>query len=189
MMQMAVQFADHPIPAMVAEHRQLIEHLQSTGAISLQATVEPAFAKTLLVSAASYYEHRMTEVLVGLYESDSNGATVLAEFVRNQAIGRRYAQLFSWGDNNANGFFRSFGSGFRAYMVEKVRDDRALDESIKAFLELGKFRNDMVHENYANFPLNKTVAEVFELYQKANIFVAGFARNVLDYIAVQSLDG
>lgn len=74
-----------------------------------------------------------------------------------------------------------------AYMVEKVRDDRALDESIKAFLELGKFRNNMVHENYANFPLNKTVAEVFELYQKANIFVEGFARNVLDYIVIQSL--
>ena len=180
---MTAQFADHPIAAMVAEHRQLIAHLQSTGAISLQATVEPAFAKTLLVSAASYYEHRMTEVLVGLYESDSNGGpTALTEFVRNQAIGRRYAQLFSWGDNNANSFFRSFGIGFRAYMVEKVRDDRALDESIKAFLELGKLRNAMVHGNYMNFTLNKTVAEVFELYQKANIFVEGFSDNVMEYL-------
>ena len=67
-------------------------------------------------------------------------------------------------------------------MVEKVRDDRALDESIKAFLELGKFRNAMVHGNYADFLLNKTVDEVFELYQKANIFVEGFADNVMEYL-------
>ena len=181
-MQMTAQFADHPIAAMVAEHRQLIEHLQSTGAISLKNAVEPAFAKTLLISAASYYEHRMTEVLVGLYESDSNGPTALAEFVRRQAIGRRYAQLFSWGANNANGFFGSFGSGFRAYMEQKVRNDRNLDESIKAFLELGKFRNDMVHGDYMNFPLDKTIDEIFELCQKANIFVEGFADNVTEYL-------
>lgn len=179
---MAAQFADDAIEAMVAEHRQLIAHLQSTGAISLQAAVEPAFAKTLLISAASYYEHRMTEVLVGLYQFDGNGPTVLSEFVKNQAIGRRYAQLFSWGDNNANRFFSLFGSGFRAYMVQKVRNDRDLDESIKAFLELGNLRNAMVHGNYMDFLLNKTVAEVFELYRKAGIFVAGFAGNVLEYI-------
>ena len=180
---MAAQFADHPIAAMVAEHRQLIDHLQSTSAISLKNVVEPAFAKTLLISAASYYEHRMTEVLVGLYESDSNGGpTALAEFVRNQAIGRRYAQLFDWNRNNANGFFSSFGSGFRAYMEQRVRNDQDLDESIKAFLELGKFRNIMIHGNYMNSPLDKTIDEVFELCQKANIFVEGFADNVTEYL-------
>ena len=186
---MTEQFADNTIEAMVEEHHRLTAHLQATGAISLLATVELAFAKTLLVSAASYYEQRMTEVLVGLYESGSNGSTVLAEFVRSQAIGRRYAQLFNWGDNNANGFFRSFGSGFNAYMRQKARNDQNMDESIKAFLELGKFRNDMVHGNYADFPLNKTVDDVFDLYQKAGNFVEEFADDIRWYINSQDFSG
>lgn len=179
---MTDQFADNIIGAMVEEHHRLTEHLQSTGEISLLATVELAFAKTLLVSAASYYEQRMTDVLVGLYESIGNGSTVLAEFVKTQAIGRRYAQLFNWNDNNANGFFRSFGTDFRDYMIIKIRNDQSLDESIKAFLELGKFRNDMVHGNYANFPLDKTVDDVFYLYRKASEFVEGFSAYISGYM-------
>ena len=178
------EVAYKPIEAMVDEHRSLVQHLQSTGAISLIATVELTFAKTLLVSAASYYEHRMTEVIVGLYE-DAEGRSVLAEFVRQQAIGRRYAQLFNWNDNNANAFFRSFGNDFRNYMMQRVRNDRSLDESIKAFLELGKFRNDMVHGNYADFPLDKTVDEVFNLYAQANGFVEGFTDAVKQFVEEQ----
>ena len=183
---MIEQSANNTIVAMVEEHRLLIAHLRSTGAISLLATVEPAFAKTLLVSAASYYEQRMTEILVGLYKSGDGRSTVLAEFVRSQAIGRRYAQLFNWSESNANSFFRSFGNDFRTYMVQKVRNDQKLDESIKAFLELGKFRNDLVHGNYADFSLNKTVDEVFCLYQKAGRFVEGFADNIREYINIQN---
>lgn len=180
---MTGRFADNTIVAMVEEHHRLTAHLQSTGEISLLATVEPAFAKTLLVSAASYYEDRMTEVIVGLYEYNGNSPVALAEFVRNQAIGRRFAQLFTWGDTNANRFFRLFGNEFLNYMRQEVLTNRILDESIRAFLELGKLRNDMVHGNYADFPLNKTADDVFGLYQKAGPFVDGFADHIKRHMA------
>ena len=180
------------------EHRELIGHLQTTGDISLLTRVTEAFSKTLLVSAASYYEYRFTEILVGLYEHAGNRSTALAEFVRNQAIGQRFAQLFAWGDHNANRFFSFFGGDFRSHMTQKVRQNRDLEESIRAFLELGNLRNQLVHRNYAAFPLTKTVDEVFDLYQKARLFVRnkcihrteyeGFPSEISAYIEQSTLN-
>ena len=51
-------------------------------------------------------------------------------------------------------------------MKQRVQEDRDFDESVKAFLEIGNLRNQMVHEDYADFQLNKTVEEVLlSLYQ------------------------
>jgi uncharacterized protein with ParB-like and HNH nuclease domain len=41
----------------------------------------------------------------------------------------------------------------------------------RAFLELGNERNRLVHENYATFPMEKTLEEVYALYKKSCLFV------------------
>ena len=172
------------VEQLMSEHQELLEILRSTGNVSLRISVDEVFSKTLAVAAASYYENRFTEVIVGLFESLEGGSAVLAEFVRHQAIGRRYAQLFSWDANNANGFFRSFGDGFWSHMIQKVNADENLEESIKAFLELGNLRNQLVHENFAAYPMAKTVDEVFDLFKKADIFVNGFTDEIREYLAL-----
>lgn len=159
-----------------------MEHLATSNDVSLQNRVDAEFSKTLLLSAASYYEHRLTRMIVGFYEANVHGSATLAEFVKNQAIGRRYSQLFDWTSGNANRFFSSFGGEFRSYMRERVRVDLGLAESIRAFLELGNLRNEAVHENYAVFSLNKTVDEVFDLYEKAGHFVEDFPNELSEYI-------
>lgn len=169
---------------MLDEHHLLMNHLrQSGGDISLQTRVEEAFSKTLLISAASYYEHRLTEILVGIYLEMTEGKTALADFVRSQATGRRFSQLFNWDRPNANSFFGLFGSEFSDYMKQRVGGDQELGESARAFLELGHLRNQLVHGNYASFPLSKTVAEVSDMYQKAWRFVEGFPGELREYIA------
>ena len=70
-------------------------------------------------------------------------------------------------------------------MVEKVRADSNLEESIKAFLEIGDLRNQLAHENYALFKMEKTVEDVFNLYTKAVRFVEGFPRDLQQYITPQ----
>ena len=178
---MPLDNSSNSIGRILEDHERLVECLEAVGEVSLRIAMDSIFAKTLLLSAASYYEYLLTEVLIGLYESSNDGPTLLAEFVKNQAIGRRYAQLFDWTANNANRFFRLFGGDFSSYMQQTVHNDTELQESIRAFLELGNLRNQLVHENYAEFPLDKTVEEIFDLYQKARRFAEGFPEDIERY--------
>ena len=164
-----------------------MEYLESTNSLSLRDRAESAFAKTLLIAAASHFEVRLTQLIIDLYLEMTQGMEELAEFVKRQAIERRFAQLFDWGSGespgqNANRFYRLFGDGFSAHMRQRVREERELDESVKAFLEIGNLRNQMVHESYADFQLNKTVEEVYSLYASAARFVDEFPDAIRKFI-------
>ncbi len=170
------------------DHRELVAYLQSSNQLQLQSRAEEAFGKTLLIAAASYFEVRLTQIIIELYRELTRGAEALAQFVKNQAIGQRFAQLFQWRDGtgssrNANQFYSLYGPGFAAFMKQKVREDQTLNDSVMAFLEIGNLRNQMVHGNYADFQLNKTVEEVYKLYQSAANFVDGFSDSVREFIA------
>ena len=157
------------------DHRELIEFLQSRNQLSLRSRVEDAFGKTLVVAVASYFEVRLTQIILDLYRESSSGTEPLVEFVRNQAIGTRFAQLFNWREAaNANSFYRLFGDDFTQAMRAKIGGAPALDASVKAFLEIGHLRNQMVHRNFADFQLTKTVDEVYSLYQSATLFLDEF---------------
>ena len=174
------------------DHRDLVTYLQYGNQLQLQSRVEDAFSKTLIVAAASYFEVRLTQSIVELYYESTQGAGVLAQFVKKQAIGRRFANLFQWDNEgktaqNANSFYRSFGTDFREYMVRRVREDKCLEDSVKAFLEIGNLRNQMVHGNYADFQLNKTVEEVFKLYQDATNFVDSIPAAIRECIELDKL--
>ena len=100
-----------------SDHRDLVAFLQSDNQLQLQSRVEDAFSKTLIVAAASYFEVRLTQSIVELYYESTQEAGILAQFVKKQAIGRRFAQLFQWDNEgktaqNANSFYRSFGANF-----------------------------------------------------------------------------
>jgi hypothetical protein len=99
------------------------------------------------------------------------GSVLIEEFVRNMAVARQYHAWFEWGGHNANKFFGLFGSEFRAMMAQRVKDSEALGVAVKAFLEVGNERNRLVHQDYATFSLEKTLEEIFALYQDACIFV------------------
>lgn len=180
---------ENVIERMINEHQELMEHLRTTGDTSLQIRVETAFVKALLLSVASYFETRMTEGIEQVFLDGTNRSDVLTSFVRNMAIERRYHQWFDWSARNANKFFGSFGTAFRGDMEEKVKSDPALDASIKAFLQLGSLRNQLVHQNFAQFTVDFTAEDIFELYQKANEFVEGFFDDLQQYIVRQPASG
>ena len=71
----------------------------------------------------------------------------------------------------------------------KLGNDDSISQSIQAFMELGRRRNELVHENYALFPLNKTVEEVYELYEKAYIFVDSFPNHMREHIGIPLIPG
>ena len=167
------------------DHRDLVNYLMSNGQIQLRSRAEEAFSKTLIVAAASYFEIRLTQIIIELYRETTQGVGVLVQFVERKAIGRGFSQLFQWNQNNANQFYSFFGNDFASRMRNKVRDDSGLADSVKAFLEIGELRNQMVHNNYADFQLSKTVDEVYNLYQTATRFVDEFQVTIREFLTTR----
>ena len=173
---------DTSVDLLFEEHQALVEFLMDAGQISLRNSVDNNFRKTLAVAAASHIESRMSDTVIGLFSEVGNAAEPLVEFVINKAIARQYHTLFEWRSPNANAFFGLFGANFRQFMVDQVNNDSNLASSIKSFLEIGQLRNELVHQNFAAFPLDKTVEEIYGLYGEALAFIQTFPTKVIQYI-------
>jgi hypothetical protein len=160
-----------PIDRLYDEASRVIEILARNGETSLQIAVGENFRKTLLLAAASHFENRVCGVVLDFVSEKASGSVRVAEFFRNKAIARQYHTWFKWDDKNANQFFGLFGPEFRALMKQRVNASEDLDNSIKAFLEIGNERNRLLHQDYATFPLEKTMDEIYQLYKTASLFL------------------
>ena len=148
----------------------LLSVLDGVGEVSLRTVADENFRKSLLLAAASFFERRMTDTVLTFVEDTTNRNGLVSELVRNKAVSRQYHTWFEWDRSNANSFFALFGSDFRAFMKRKVADDK-LESAVRAFLELGRERNRLVHQDYGAFVLEKTTEEIHELYCQAMDFV------------------
>ena len=177
---------DDAIERLCEEHDELIKHLLETGKITWKSRADDQFAKTLLLAVASRFEARLTACVVETFESATGGSDALVSFVQKQAVERRYHTWFSWRDaKNANSFFRSFSEEFKNAMEAKVKNDPDIDDAVKAFLELGRLRNELVHEDYATFSMQKTPGDVLERYRAAARFVDRFADDLREHVTAQ----
>lgn len=160
-----------PVDRLYNESFAVIQALQSTREVSLQVTAADHFRKALLLAAASYFEHRICKGIIEFVRERAGGSTLVESFVRNKAISRQYHTWFKWDENNANQFFGYFGTDFKSAMITKIKESDDLSSSVRAFLELGNERNKLVHQDYATFALEKTLDEIYRLYQDARQFV------------------
>jgi hypothetical protein len=157
------------VDRLYAEANAVIGLLRSE--LSLQVSASDHFRKALLLAAASHFEDRVCNVVLDYVRNRAKGSNLVENFVRNKAVARQYHSWFSWDANNANHFFGLFGAEFRASMAMRVKGSQEMQAAISAFLELGNERNRLVHQNYASFPMEKTLDEVYSLYKKSETFV------------------
>jgi hypothetical protein len=54
---------------------------------------------------------------------------------------------------------------------KRVKESDRLRSSVQAFLEVGNERNKLVHQDFATFSMEKTLDEIYGLYQNALVFV------------------
>jgi len=150
---------------------RLVSYLKEEDEISFQVSADANFRKALLLAAASYFERRICDDIITFAKETSSDNERLVEFIKNKAISRQYHTFFNWESPNANAFFGLFGESFKTLMTEEVENDGKLRESIKAFIELGRERNRLVHQDFGTFSLEKTTDEIYELYRTALSFV------------------
>lgn len=180
----------NPVDQLKHEYQSIAEYLESTQQISLLSDLNKNFRKVLLLSAGSYFEHRITSILSEFVRSKSNDDRIV-NFLERQAIKGKYHQLFDWGKTdkpdepgkNANAFFKLFGENFKAEVDVQLQPNNAetpaekenreiIISSMKAFIEVGHLRNILVHSNFADYNYDqKTTDEIFELFKKAEPFI------------------
>jgi len=56
-------------------------------------------------------------------------------------------------------------------MEDIIQKDEELRLAVGAFMELGRDRNRLVHEDFATFVLEKTAEEIYAQYKSALCFV------------------
>ncbi len=167
-----------PIDRLHADQQALSEYLSTQAETSFVVTVDDQGRKVLLLAAASYLEALITDIVDRCVRARSNENELVVSFVRAKAISRQYHSYFDWEANNANKFLSMFGGAFKDTVTTAIRQDGALSDGVRAFMELGRVRNEMVHGNFVIFPLEKTTAEIFGLFGKAMRFVRELERHL-----------
>ncbi|MFU2014814.1 HEPN domain-containing protein [Peribacillus butanolivorans] len=152
------------------ENKEILDFLESKNEISFRNDVDNKLKKILLLSVASFFEKEVTDLVVNFISKKTEADDLIVSFVSNKAINRQYHTYFDWKGNNANQFFGLFGSDFKQGIVKEIKE-KELENSVKSFLELGRLRNEMVHQNAGTFNIDKTTKEIYESYKIALSFL------------------
>ena len=156
---------------------EVLKFLDSQKEVTYRSDFEETFRKILVLSISSYYEHLIRKIILGFVKKKTNNK-LICNFVEQKGLQRQFHTFFEWQSKNANVFFSLFGQEFKRRCESKVKADPELDAGIKAFLEIGVTRNLLVHLNFADYQLNKTSEEYYQLYQKSIKFI-GFLEKEL----------
>ncbi len=161
------------------EFNEIMVYLKKNEEASMFINLDNHFKKVLVI-AASCFETVILELVIKHVKTYSREMESVVELIRANAISRKYHLFFDWKEtnSNANHFFKMFGPQFLELAKKEVNEDPQLSESIKSFLELGRIRNNIVHENFAIYSLEKTTEEIYSLYKKSLDFIKYIERKL-----------
>ncbi|MEV1077131.1 HEPN domain-containing protein [Streptomyces sp. NPDC050211] len=169
---------------MYQEHQALMEFFGDDNP-SYQASLERTLPKVLLLAAASEFEVQVCRH-IREYAAASASDKKLAIMIDKWVLTRQYHKLFDWDNKNAGPLWGALGEEFKRHMKARLREDNALKEQLDAFLEIGRLRNELVHQDYANYALLKTSAEIFKLYKKAICFIEALPEILATQLPVEN---
>lgn len=156
------------------------DFLTSKGEISLVVTAEDVWRKSLLIAAASHFEHELGKAI----ERSANRCDVPPNFrslIEAKAITRQFYTYFDFKSSNTNKLFMMFGLLCKERAEKKIKHSEVLKSSQAAFLKICSLRNQMVHSNYASFSIDLTTEEIYRLYQEGCRFVDFFEAIISDW--------
>lgn len=161
-----------PVDRLFDERQRLIELLDANKDMSLRVSTDTTLRKVLILSAASYFERYIKESIMDFVSEASERSRCVMSLVEQKAVERQYHTYFQWKKGkNANSFFAMFGPEVKTAMQQRMRSEPELADGVKAFLEIGALRNDMVHSDFGSYSLDMTADEIMSLHRRAWRFV------------------
>lgn len=161
------------------DSRELFEYLSGKGEITFATYINDVYKKVLILSAASYFESVISKQMAEYATKASGPDKRIVTLIENKVISRQYHTLFNWEAKNTNTFWSLFGEATKNKVREQINEDDNLKVSEVDFVELGRQRNLLVHENFAEYDVNITIDEIYKKYKSACAFVS-FITTVLD---------
>lgn len=161
------------------DSQELYEYLVGKGEITFATYINNVYKKVLVLSAASFFESVISKQISEYATKASGSDKRIVNLIENKVIERQYHTLFNWDAKNTNAFWSLFGEITKAKVREQINGDEELRTSEIDFVELGKQRNLLVHENFAEYDVNITVEEIYKKYKSACKFIS-FIATVLD---------
>jgi hypothetical protein len=159
------------------KYNQLLGKLSSSEEPSLGIWANDTFSRLLVIVSANYFEREVMRILLGLVKNTSK-STLVVSFLE-MSTKRRYHEYFAWEKNNANKFFSMFGEDFKNNVSAEVAEKDSLNRGVQAFLEIGRTRNELVHQELLSIPLTKTAEEFYALYKDAISFIEFLQRKLV----------
>lgn len=165
-----MEATDDPVRKLLSGQQAACEYLRKAEQISFAVDVERELSKVLVLSAASYFEHRISTAIGAM--ADGPADPRLSTLVRLKAVKRQYHTYFDW-DNEKLGAFRTmFGDAVADDLKSRASTDEKFKNGQQAFLKIGHERNLIVHENFATYTLADTLDVWLARYDQALVFVA-----------------
>lgn len=156
---------------MYMENKDLLDFLTASNEITHLRVADDSFRKSLALSSASLFESLLTDALVEYANHYSSRNQCVMSMLKVKVFTRQFHTFFEWKKKNAGTFFKLLGDEIGEGLQKECKTE-PLKSALSSFLELGQLRNELVHQNFVTFPLEKTAQEVFQLYSNAMIFVS-----------------
>lgn len=141
------------------DSKDLVAYLMGKEEISFATYIDSVYKKVLVLSAASYFESVISKCILDYATKASGPDKRIVTLIENKVIERQYHTLFDWKAKNTNTFWGLFGEDTKSKVREQLNADEHLKATEQAFIELGRQRNLLVHENFAEYDVNTTVGK------------------------------
>lgn len=155
----------------IKEYEELHSYLVSQKQVSYASDLDRHYKKILIFSCASYFEYLISDSIKRL---SMVAPKELQEFIYKKAINRQYHTYFAWNESSVssiNPFLSLWGNDFKVRTSKKIKEDKDLSQGAIDFIEIGRERNIMAHENFMEYETQKTFDEVEKLFVSAEKFV------------------
>lgn len=159
------------VESLYKDASDLDEFLMSKSEPSLRVSADANLRKSILLASASYFERQICDLIIEYVRARTADEKVVS-FVSGKAISRQYHTYFNWEGNNCNSFLALFGAEFKKEFCARIAKNLLLEEAVSLFIEIGRERNRMVHQDFGNFSLEKTSEEINTSHGKAKLFIS-----------------
>jgi hypothetical protein len=159
------------IEALKREYEDLVKYLSEANQPSFIFEVQNNYRKALILSAASYFEATIINIICAYVRVKTNSDEKVIELVKSKALNRQYHSLFNWEAANANRFFSFFGDETKQ-QARTMIGDGTLKDAEEAFMSIGRERNKLVHQNYVEAIISSTFEELYAQYELASEFIS-----------------
>ncbi len=159
---------------------EIEEYLQTQGELGYKLTLGEFSRKYIILSIGSYIEDRISNILKKYFESFNN--SIISNFTNKFAIERNFYKMFDWKSDTISHFLNLFGDEFKENFEEKIKLDKKLEDGILSFIQLIRYRNNLIHRNVLSQQLDLSISDIQNLYNSSFYMIDIFERDLLSYV-------